>query len=141
VVVRVGAVLCAELWGVSAASKLTAPFAAYEIVALVVGSGLVAKLAFGVVVAAETLLATLALLGLAPRRTLWWSLAALAALTLVLFVARRHLGGDVPCGCGLGVLDTDIDGAVARNGALIGLLAVLLGLDLALASPPRPRES
>lgn len=133
VCLRVGAVLCALMWAISSATKLAAPIASYELVALVIGVGVVGKAVFAAVVGGEALLAVFGLLGLSPRRLLWVSLAALVFLTVALFAAKGHVGGDVPCGCMPSVLDTDIDGAVARNSALIGFLAVLLGLDLAFA--------
>ena len=75
------------------------------------------------------------MLSLPARRVLAASLVGLVVFTAALYLARQSLAGDVPCGCLPSVLDASIDDALRRNGFVVGVLAVLLGLDVAFGTP------
>ncbi len=93
-----------------------------------------------VVPAAEMLVPLLTLLGL-PRAASVWALVLLAVFSIELLLARRRLGGAVPCGCFGGRAPTRTGVALARNLALAlaAGLVVARGVDEPVAGlPGRP---
>jgi methylamine utilization protein MauE len=123
------ALLVCLLWGIAAVGKLRDPLAAYELIALNVGPGALARAMLAAIVAAETLLAVWIALGLSAARGLAVSLGALAGLTVVLLVAQERVGGAVPCGCLPSGLDSTVEDAIVRNLVLMGVVAALLVWD------------
>lgn len=130
--------LCALMWLLAAWSKLLDPLAAYELVAVVLGPGAVAKAAVALVIAGEALLGTWMALGLAARRGLAASLIALAGFTGLLVRAEALVGGDVPCGCLPSVLDAGVEQAIVRNVVLCVWIAGLLVAERVLARRTAP---
>jgi hypothetical protein len=117
------------MWIVAATAKIKSPMLAYEFVARLATPGAVSKAVLIAVITAETLLgAVMVLLAIRAIHGFLLSLFGLAAACGALWYVQAHakVGEIIQCGCYGDAFRGSLNEELVRNGAMAGVLVVLI---------------